>query len=73
MTFGDVFFQRGNDSEKQRFGEMKFRENDAPPPLHSSNVIMACELSVTRLPHLSGICLIDDHEILVQGSLLISV
>ena len=32
--------------------------------------ITACELSVTRLPHLSGICFIDDREILVQGLLL---
>ena len=29
--------------------------------------ITACQLSVTRLPHLSGICFIKGHEILVQG------
>ena len=29
--------------------------------------ITARELSVTRLPHLSGICFIDDHESLVAG------
>ena len=29
--------------------------------------ITACELSVTRLPHSSGICFIDDREILLQG------
>ena len=29
--------------------------------------IRACELSVTRLPHLRVICFIDDHEILDPG------
>ena len=29
--------------------------------------ITACELSVIRLSHLSGICFIDDHEIIVRG------
>ena len=29
--------------------------------------ITAFELSVTRLSHFSGICFIDDHEILVRG------
>ena len=41
-------------------------------PFQRSRVIKiqyttACELSVTILPHLSDICFIDNHEILLQG------
>ena len=55
---------------KRNVGKKNFKTKILITNIYKSDtifVIAACELSVTRLPHLSGICFIDDREILVQG------